>query len=319
MSGPRLPPPVARLTARPLSRYVLSPALPWDVQRRRLDRFLGSSPLPRGTTIEPVTLNGVPAEVVTAPQARPGVTVLHFHGGGYCVGSPRIVRAWAARLSRGARCRVVLAAYRLAPEHPHPAALDDARAVAAALLPGAVLPNAPLPNNAPAPVVVSGDSAGGGLALALLLARRDADQALPAGAMLAAPWLDLTADRRSQPALVRRDTVLSPAWLDACAAAYAGAADRADPAISPLLADLPGLPPLLIQAGSDDLLAPDAARLAAAASAAGVDVTCTRWPGLGHDFVLQPGVLAAADSALAQAAWFVARVTAGMAVSYGRP
>jgi acetyl esterase/lipase len=319
MSGPRLPPPVARLTARPLSRYVLSPALPWDVQRRRLDRFLGSSPLPRGTTIEPVTLNGVPAEVVTAPQARPGVTVLHFHGGGYCVGSPRIVRAWAARLSRGARCRVVLAAYRLAPEHPHPAALDDARAVAAALLPGAVLPNAPLPNNAPAPVVVSGDSAGGGLALALLLVRRDAGQALPAGAMLAAPWLDLTADRRSQPALVRRDTVLSPAWLDACAAAYAGAADRADPAISPLLADLPGLPPLLIQAGSDDLLAPDAARLAAAASAAGVDVTCTRWPGLGHDFVLQPGVLAAADSALAQAAWFVARVTAGMAVSYGRP
>jgi acetyl esterase/lipase len=309
MSGPRLPPPVARLTARPLSRYVLSPALPWDVQRRRLDRFLGSSPLPRGTTIEPATFNGVPAEVVTSPQARPGVTILHFHGGGYCVGSPRIVRAWAARLSRGARCRVVLAAYRLAPEHPHPAALDDARAVAAALLPG----------DGAAPVVVSGDSAGGGLALALLLARRDAGQALPAGAMLAAPWLDLTADRRSQPALVRRDTVLSPAWLDACAAAYADSADRADPAISPLLADLPGLPPLLIQAGSDDLLAPDAARLAAAASAAGVDVTCTRWPGLGHDFVLQPGVLAAADSAIAQAAWFVARVTAGMAVSYGGP
>ena len=311
MSGPRLPPPVARLTARPLSRYVLSPALPWDVQRRRLDRFLGSSPLPRGTTIEPATLNGVPAEVVTTPQARSGVTVLHFHGGGYCVGSPRIVRAWAARLSRGARCRVVLAGYRLAPEHPHPAALDDARAVAAALL-----SDAPLPDHVPAPVVVSGDSAGGGLALALVLARRDAGQALPAGVMLAAPWLDLTADRRSEPGLVRRDTVLSPAWLDACAAAYAGSADRADPAISPLLADLAGLPPLLIQAGSDDLLAPDAARLAAAAPAAGVDVTYTRWPGLGHDFVLQPGVLAAADSAQAQAAWFVAEVTAGMAVSY---
>jgi monoterpene epsilon-lactone hydrolase len=230
--------------------------------------------------------------------------VLHFHGGGYCVGSPRIVRAWAAHLSRGARCRVVLAGYRLAPEHPHPAALDDARAVAAALLPDALLPD-----HGAAPVVVSGDSAGGGLALALLLARRDAGQALPAGAMLAAPWLDLTADRRSQPGLVRRDTVLSPAWLDACAAAYAGPAGRADPAISPLLADLAGLPPLLIQAGSDDLLAPDAARLAAAAAAAGVDVTYTRWPGLGHDFVLQPGVLAAADSALTQAAWFTAEVS----------
>ena len=96
----RLPPPAARLTARPLSRYVLTPDLPWDVQRRRLDRVMGSSPLPRGTTIEPVLLNGVPAEVVTAREARPGVTVLHFHGGGYCVGSARIVRAWAARLSR---------------------------------------------------------------------------------------------------------------------------------------------------------------------------------------------------------------------------
>jgi len=310
MSGPRLPPPLARLTARPLSRYVLTPALPWDVQRRRLDRFLGSSPLPRGTTVEPVTLCGIPAEVVTARGARPGVTVLHFHGGGYCVGSSRMVRTWAAHLSRLARCRVVLPDYRLSPEHPHPAALDDARAVLTGLLPGAEQ----------APVVVSGDSAGGGLALALLQARRNAGQSLPAGAMLASPWLDLTADRRAVPGLVRRDTVLTPAWLAACAAAYAGAADRADPAISPLLAGPPGLaglPPLLIQAGSDDLLAPDARRLAAEASAAGLDVTYTRWPGLGHDFVLQPGLLAAADSALAQAAWFTARVTAGMAVSYG--
>jgi epsilon-lactone hydrolase len=237
--------------------------------------------------------------VVAARDARPGVTVAHFHGGGYCVGSARIVRLWAARLSAHARCRVVLPDYRLAPEHPHPAALDDARQVLAALLGDA----------APGSVVVSGDSAGGGLALALLQATRDAGQPLPAGAMLLSPWLDLTADRRAVPDLVRRDTVLSPDWLAACAAAYTGPASPADPAISPLLADLAGLPPLLVQSGSDDLLAPDAGRLTAAASAAGTDVTYTRWPGLGHDFVLQPGVLAAADSALTQAAWFVAEVT----------
>ena len=88
----RLPAPAARLSARPLRSQVLSPAVPWDVQRRRLDRVMGSSPLPRGTTVEPVTLNGVTAEVVTAREARPGVTVVHFHGGGYCVGSARIGR-----------------------------------------------------------------------------------------------------------------------------------------------------------------------------------------------------------------------------------
>jgi epsilon-lactone hydrolase len=316
----RLPPPAARLGARPLRSQVLSPALPWDVQRRRLDRIMGSSPLPRGTTIEPVTLRGVPAQVVTAREARPGVTVVHFHGGGYCVGSARIAAAWAARLSGRARCRVVLPEYRLAPEHAHPAALDDARAVLAALLdPASDNQAADHPATghpaAPAPLVVSGDSAGAGLALALLVARRHAGQPLPAGAMLLSPWLDLTVDRRAIPELVRRDTVLSPAWLEACAAAYAGAADRADPAVSPLLARAAGLPPLLIQSGSDDLLAPDAGRLAASASAAGVDVTYTRWPGLGHDFVLQPGVLAAADSALAQAAWFVAEVTAASAAA----
>ena len=103
--------------------------------------------------------------------------------------------------------------------------------------------------------------------------------------------------------------LLSPGWLEACAAAYAAPSRWADPSVSPLLAAHAGLPPLLIQAGSDEMLAPDAERLAASASAAGVDVTYTRWPRMWHDFALQPGLLAAADSALAQAAWFVGQVT----------
>jgi alpha/beta hydrolase fold len=149
--------------------------------------------------------------------------------------------------------------------------------------------------------VVSGDSAGGGLALAVVLALRDEGGTLPAGCVLLSPWLDLGADRRAVPELVRRDVLLSPRWLEACAIAYARPPDWANPSVSPLLAAHGGLPPLLIQAGSHELLAPDSGYLAARASAAGVDVTYTRWPRMWHDFALQPGLLAAADSALSQA------------------
>ncbi len=299
----RLPPAAGRLGARQLGRWVLDPALPWAVQRRRLDRVFQASPVPRGTTVRRTIIGGVPAEVVTAGQADPERTVLHFHGGGYCVGSALLARGWAAQLSAQADCQVILPGYRLAPEHRYPAALHDAHQIL----------NALTGPDSPAGIVVSGDSAGGGLALALLLGLRDRDGgcALPAGCILLSPWLDLGRDRRGRPDLVRRDVLLSPGWLAACARAYTDPANWADPAVSPLHAAHRGLPPLLIQAGDDELLAPDAAALAAAASAAGVDVSYTRWPGMWHDFTLQPGMLAAADSALAQAAWFVTAVTGG--------
>jgi epsilon-lactone hydrolase len=180
--------------------------------------------------------------------------------------------------------------------------VDDARAVVSAVLGEA----------ASGTVVVSGDSAGGGLALGAALSVPGTPAGAPrlAGCILLSPWLDLTADRAAVPELVRRDVVLSPAWLEACAQAYAPVTDRTQPMVSPLRADLGGLPPLLIQCGTDDLLAPDAANLAVRAAAAGVDVTYSRWPGLWHDFALQPDITAAAGSALAQAAWFIARVSA---------
>ena len=299
----RLPPAVARLGVRQLGRRVLDPALPWAVQRRRLDQLLAASPVPRGTTVRRTIIGGVPAKVVTAGPDGPGRTVLHFHGGGYCVGSALLARGWAAQLSAQAGCQVILPEYPLAPEHRYPAALHDAHQLLNALT-GPV---------SPADIVVSGDSAGGGLALALLLGTRDQDGggALPAGCILLSPWLDLGRDRQANPDLVRRDVLLSPGWLAACARAYTDPVNWADPAVSPLLASCRGLPPLLIQAGNDELLAPDAAALAASASAAGVDVSYTRWPGMWHDFALQPGMLAAADSALDQAAWFVTTVTRG--------
>ena len=301
----RVPPAVMRAGARQLGRRCLDPALPWRVQRTRLDQLTRPFQLPRGTTVTKQSIGGVPAEVVSvrAPGTQP--TVVHFHGGGYCIGSARTVRGWAAHLSAQAGCRVVLPEYRLAPEHPHPAALEDARAVLAALAGEAE-------GSGPGPVVVSGDSAGGGLALALLLWMRDEGQPLPAGCILLSPWLDLGRDRWADPGLVRRDVLLSPEWLDACAHAYAVPEAWADHSVSPQLAAHSGLPPLLIQAGSSELLAPDAGLLAASASAAGTDVTYTRWPRMWHDFVLQPGLLAAADSALAQAAWFVRTMAGGL-------
>jgi len=289
-----------RLGARQLGRRCMDPALPWDVQRRRLDQLTRTAVLPRGTTVGRQVIGGVQADVVSARAARSPVTVIHFHGGGYCVGSARTARTWAAHLSAQARCRVVLPEYRLAPEHPHPAAVEDARAVLRALGREAKAGS----------LVVSGDSAGGGLALALILSLREEGEELPAGCVLLSPWLDLARDWRDIADLVRLDVLLSPDWLEACARAYAGPGDRTTGAVSPLRASHKGLPPLLIQAGTDELLAPDAELLAASASDAGADVTYTRWPGMWHDFMLQPGLLAAADSAIRQAAWFVGRVTA---------
>ncbi len=297
--GLRMPPAVMRVGARQVGRRCLNPALPWEVQRTRLDQLTRAALLPRGTTVAERVIAGVRTEVVSSRAARSQRTVIHFHGGGYCLGSAQMARSWAAHLSAQAGCRVVLPEYRLAPEHPHPAALEDARAVIRALTGEAK----------PGSVVVSGDSAGGGLALALVLTMRDEGQELPAGCILLSPWLDLARDRRAVPSLVRRDVLLSPDWLSACARAYADPSAWSDHAVSPLCAAHAGLPPLLIQAGTDELLAPDAELLAASTSAAGVDVTYTRWPRMWHDFVLQPGLLAAADSAVAQAAWFVSKIT----------
>jgi acetyl esterase/lipase len=297
--GPRLPPAIVRAGVRQLGRRCLNPALPWEVQRTRLDQLTRALPPPRGTALTEQAVGGVRAEVVTSRNTASQATVIHFHGGGYCVGSARTARSWAAHLSVHAGCRVVLPEYRLAPEHPYPAALDDARAVITALADQAD----------PGLLVVSGDSAGGGLALAALVRMRDEDLRLPAGCVLLSPWLDLARDRSALTRLAQRDVMLSPGWLGACARAYAGQAAMADPLVSPLRAGHRGLPPLLIQAGTDELLAPDAELLAGSARAAGVLVTYSRWPRMWHDFALEPGLLAAADSALAQTAWFIATVT----------
>ena len=198
--GLRVPPAVMRLGVRQLGRRCLDPALPWPVQRTRLDRLTRNSPLPPGTVVVRQAIAGVPAEVVSAGAAESRPTVIHFHGGGYCVGSARTPRSWAARLSAQTGCRVVLPEYRLAPEHPHPAALEDVRAVLKALS----------DQVGPGSVVISGDSAGGGLALALVLALRDEGRKQPAGSAVPSSRIDRTRARARPPPAESPDSTTGP-------------------------------------------------------------------------------------------------------------
>jgi cation diffusion facilitator CzcD-associated flavoprotein CzcO/acetyl esterase/lipase len=218
----------------------------------------------------------------------PGRALLYLHGGGFSTGSPRSYRALAAALSRATGSTVYLPDYRLAPAHPYPAALTDTLAAYRALL-AAGLPASQ--------VVLAGDSAGGHLALAAALRLRAEGAPLPAGLALLSPWLELS--RPPGAGAGSRDPLLGEAWLRSCARAYLASADPAGPGVTPLAADLAGLPPLHVQAGAEELLVGDADRLVARARAAGVPVGYDRWPGMWHDFQVFTGLLAAADEAVA--------------------
>jgi acetyl esterase/lipase len=224
-------------------------------------------------TIEAVIVNGVPCERMTPPTAVGNRTLLYVHGGGYVVGSPAEYRDMVPRIARAAQARALAVDYRLAPEHPHPAAVDDAVNVYRGLLDEGVQAEE---------IAVAGDSAGGGLTVATLVAARDAGLPLPAAGVCISPWVDLegTGDSMSmndgRDPLVKKDLVLGMAQ------AYLGDQDRRTPLAAPLYADLRGLPPLLIQVGTSETLLDDARRLAERAKAAGVDVTLEEWPDMLH-------------------------------------
>ena len=295
----RLPVPLVRTVARLMGRFVFREDLTFATQRSRLDTIARTGSLPAGVTLAGRRIGGVDVDQIE-PAAGSDVVVVHLHGGGYVVGTPATSRTWAGPLAASAGATVVLPDYRLAPEHPFPAALDDASAVWKELT----------ATVDPRRVVLSGDSAGGGLAVALTARLRDDGSPLPAGLILISPWLDLTTNRRSDRDLARRDPMLSAGWIERSADAYGAATPLDDPGISPLLGSLEGLPPTLVQAGADDILVPDSIRFARAVRAAGGDVTLSIGNGLWHDFPLQAGMLAAADRAVRQATGFIARVTA---------
>jgi acetyl esterase/lipase len=274
--------PLLRLVLRLALKPKLSPDVAISAQRRCLRRLTRFARPRLDVKVEPASMGGIPGEWLRPPNAADGATILYLHGGAYCVGSAATHRAVTVHLAQATRCPVFAADYRLAPEHPHPAAVEDAVSACRALMERG-------------PVVIAGDSAGGGLALATALALRAQP---PAALVLFSPWIDLTSTRPSAP---RGEAVLSARWLAACARHYLGGSA----AVSVLDADLSGLPPTLIQAGTDELLCDDARRLHDAIERAGASVRCEIVPGRWHSFQLHAGWLPSADAAIARAADFI--------------
>jgi monoterpene epsilon-lactone hydrolase len=245
-------------------------------------------PVPDDVLVTEVTAGGVPAHWLDAPGTDAGRVLVFLHGGGYEFGSLRSDGELAARLGRASGMRVLFPEYRLAPEHPFPAAIDDVLAAWRWLRTGQDRPAASM--------AVAGASAGGGLAAALLVATRDAGEALPAAAALMSPTVDLTSSGASMTERADQDPISTPVMLRQFAADYLAGADPKTPLASPLFAALAALPPLLIQVGTADLLLSDAERLAAAAARAGVDVTLEIGEGLPHVYQLLLGTPEAAEA-----------------------
>jgi phosphinothricin tripeptide acetyl hydrolase len=247
-----------------LAKLPPADSLTTDERRAQYERAEKVFPTPADVKVERVSAPAAPAEWLRPPSAEPGRVVLYLHGGGYVIGSPRSHRHLAAAIAGAAGAAALLLDYRLAPEHPYPAAVDDATAAYRWLLDQAI---------APARIVVAGDSAGGGLTVATLLALREARVPLPAAAVCISPWVDLTCSGGSYRTRADADPIVRRAGVEEMAKAYLGAAPATTPLASPLFADLHGLPPLLIHVGSDEVLLDDAVQLAERARAAGVETT----------------------------------------------
>jgi len=241
--------------------------------RKNMEAAVAAAPRPEGVALTPVDANGVPAEWTVAEGARDDVAIVYFHGGGYVMGSIDTHRGHCARISQAARARVLSVDYRLGPEHPHPAAVEDAVAAVRFARTSGV---------APRRTAIAGDSAGGGLTLATLVALRDAGDPSVAAGMCISPWTDLTLSGASIAAKAAEDPMVRGADLSLMADAYLAGGDAKAPLVSPLYADLAGLPPLLIQVGSAEVLLDDAVRVADRARAAGVDVELRVWQDMFH-------------------------------------
>ena len=273
--------------------------VPVEVMRSGMEAV--AFPVADDVEVEPTQIASQPAEWVRAPGADPTRAVLYLHGGGYVMGSLETHRKLAGDVSRAAGVGVLLLDYPLAPEHPFPAAVDGAvdafEEIARDLGAGRL--------------AIAGDSAGGGLTMATLLALRDRGLALPAAAVCISPWVDLVnADHSASPQL-EIDPIINVAGLVRMRDFYAGDTDPSNPLVSPVGADLAGLPPLLIQVGGAEVLLDEAVRLAERAEAAGVDVTLDRWAEMPHVWQVFAGRVPEATEAVDQTGEFIRRHLAG--------
>ena len=244
-----------------------------SMERRRAGMEKVSERVAPDVKCEPVNAGGVSAEWIAAPGAEPDRVILYLHGGGYVTGSINTHRAMVARIARASKGRALLIDYRLAPEHQFPAAADDATAAYRWLL---------AQGYAPGKIVIAGDSAGGGLALAALAALRASHDPMPAAVVPISPWTDLEGTGDSVKTKAAKDPMVQGSDLAPMAKMYIGTDDPKNPLISPLHADYRGFPPLLIQVGEAEVLLDDSTRVAERAKAAGVKVELEIWDEMVH-------------------------------------
>lgn len=279
-----------------------APLLSFEDGRTMVDDYGDMFPVPEGIEVRPFAVRGIPCESMR-PSDLAGdgssPTVLYLHGGSYTAGSLVSNRAFAGRMARAFDLELITVDYRLAPEHPFPAGLDDARTVYSSLM-----DRMPSDN-----IIVAGDSAGGGLSTALLLSLRDGGEAMPRGAVLFSPWLDLTLSSGSITTCAAADPLLREASLRRSARAYAGD-DLRRPLVSPVFADPAGLPPLLILVGTAEILLDDSRTFAERARAAGVDVELDVEDGLIHVWPATDGMPESTAALARVAAWISDRTTA---------
>lgn len=268
----------------------------WPDRRARIEEVCAVDPPAEDVVFTPTEIAGVSGEWSLAPGSDASRVLIYLHGGGYCSGSIKSHRSMVGELGRAAGVRTLALAYRLAPEHPFPAALEDSLGVFRALREEGF---------APRRLAIGGDSAGGGLTLATLLSLRAAGEELPAAALLLSPWVDLTmngasmADKDAVDPLIHRD------YLDGLAGAYAGAADRTGPLVSPLFADLSGMPPVLTQVGASETLLDDAVRITRTLGAQNVPARLSVWPDMIHAFPIWWRRLSSGRAAIAEAGAFL--------------
>jgi acetyl esterase/lipase len=272
--------------------------IPATIPELRVDfeRFTGELPVLEGVEISEAGANGVPAFWVAPQRADRKHVLLYLHGGGYVIGSPRTHLPVIARLAEGAGARCLVPDYRLAPEHPFPAAVEDSVAAYRWLLEHGTDHKR---------IALAGDSAGGGLAIAALVAARDAGLPLPAAALCMSPWADLGCTGASMRTQASADPVITKAGALLFAQLYLGDADPREPLASPIYADLGGLPPVMIQVGGREVLLDDAVRLTQRLRADGVDVSYEQWDGMVHVWHLFAHQLSEGREALAAGCAFL--------------
>jgi acetyl esterase/lipase len=247
-----------------------------------------------------VDAGGVPAEWIKIQRVSGSTTILYLHGGGYSGGSVITHRSLAAEIAKAAQASALIIDYRLAPEHCYPAPVEDAINAFQLLLSQKI---------APENIVIAGDSAGGGLALALLVALRDEGAPTPAGAVCLSPWTDLTSSGASVLSCADKDLIVDPMALKPAAELYLGGADPRTPLASPLFANLSGLPPILIQVGSDEVLLSDATSFAERAQGVGVDVSLEIWENMQHVWQFAARFLPEARQAIDGIGEFIIKTT----------